>query len=56
MILPTMELWRHTQRIIDSPVDVVTKGLLKNEEWNDELRYFGIFLILASVLIAMMLN
>lgn len=51
-----MELWRHTQRIVDSPVDIIMKFIQREDDWNDELRYFGIFLIMASVLIAMMLR
>jgi hypothetical protein len=47
-----MELWRYAQRIVDAPVDVLTK-LIKREKLNDELRYFGIFLIITAVLIAM---
>lgn len=52
-----MELWRHTKRIVESPVDMVDAvwNLIKTRKWNDDvvLRYFGIFLIVASVLIAM---
>jgi len=46
-----MELWRHAQRIIDAPLDVI---FFKKED--DKLRYLGIFLIIASLLIALMMN
>jgi len=53
-----MELWRHTKRIVESPVDIVDAvwNLIRTGKWNDKdeaVRYFGIFLIIASVLIAL---
>lgn len=56
-----MELWRHAKRIVEAPVDIayvlwilITTGKWDEDGNTDVLRYFGIFIIMTSVLITMM--
>lgn len=47
-----MELWKVGQRIIDAPVDVYHSNF-DDDSRPDTMRYFGLFLMLAVVLLVL---